>query len=177
VLRLRREVINLSAADIFSGKGQPGGQDESSEQYLLRLGFAEGGFIDTFARPFYGGIFLDRSLATSARMLQFVFKMLATGETILPAEGMQSIPEQLAAALPEGAVRCKAHVSVLLLSEGKVRGVRLASGETIEADQVVVATEGPMAAKLTGMSLPESIRSRVVFMERCIVGKRRRRRC
>jgi phytoene dehydrogenase-like protein len=30
VLRLRREIINLSAADIFSGKGQPGRQDESS---------------------------------------------------------------------------------------------------------------------------------------------------
>lgn len=154
VLRLRRDVISLSAADIFSGKGQPGGQDESSEQYLRRLGFAEDGFIDAFARPFYGGIFLDRSLATSARMFQFVFKMLATGDTILPAEGMQSLPEQLAATLPEGCVRCNTRVSELLLSEGKVRGVWLASGETIEAEQVVVATESPTAAKLTGMALP-----------------------
>lgn len=154
VLRLRKDVIGLSAADIFSGKGQPGGEDESSEQYLRRLGFAEDGFIDNFARPFYGGTFLDRSLATSARMFKFIFKMLATGDTILPAEGIQSIPEQLAVALPEGSVRCKACVSELLLSEGKVRGVRLTSGETIEADQVVVATESPTAAKLSGISLP-----------------------
>src|ERR1051326_7521632 len=155
VLRLQRDVIGLSAADIFSGKGQPGGQDETSEQYLQRLGFAADGFIDAFARPFYGGIFLDRSLATSARMFQFIFKMLATGDTIVPAEGMQAIPEQLDAALPEGSVRCQARVSKVLLSEGKVRGVRLASGETIEAYQVVVATAGPTAAELTGISLPD----------------------
>jgi phytoene dehydrogenase-like protein len=147
-------VTSLSAADIFSGKGQPGGEDESSAHYLRRSGFAEHGFIDNFARPFYGGIFLDRSLATSARMLQFTFKMLATGDIILPAEGMQSLPEQLAAGLPDGSLRCKARVSELLVSEGKVRGVRLANGETIEADQVVIATDAPTAAKLTGMSLP-----------------------
>ncbi len=154
VLRLLRDVIGLSAGAIFSGKGQPGGKDESSEQYLRRLGFAEDGFIAHFARPFYGGIFLDSSLATSARMCQFVFKMLATGDTIIPAEGMQAMPEQLAAALPEGAVRCKARVSELVMSDGKVRGVQLASGETLEADYVVVATAGPAAAKLTGLSLP-----------------------
>jgi phytoene dehydrogenase-like protein len=154
ILRLRRDVVGLSVGDIFDGKGQPGGQDESTEAYLRRLGFAEEGFIRHFARPFYGGVFLDRSLQTSARMFQFTFKMMATGNTIVPAEGMQRIPEQLAAALPAGSIRYHARVTEVLVENGKARGVRLANGETLAADMVVVATETRTAEKLTGMSLP-----------------------
>jgi len=159
LLRLRQEIIGLSTADIFSGKTQLEGRDESTEQYLHRFGFSNDGFIDNFARPFYGGIFLDRSLITSARMFQFTFKMLATGDTILPAEGMQRIPEQLAESLPEGALRHNAQVSELLIRDGKAHGVRLTNGEVIESEKVVVATESLQAAKLTGLPLPTEAKS------------------
>src|SRR5579885_1797288 len=154
VLRLRTHVMGLSTADIFAGKGQPDRGDESTEQYLRRLGFEEQGFIDHFARPFYGGIFLDRSLATSARMFQFTFKMLATGDTIIPAEGMQRIADQLASTLPKGAVRLNSRVSELLLNEGRVHGVRLTTGERLAAEQVVIATASPEALKLIGKPDP-----------------------
>jgi phytoene dehydrogenase-like protein len=154
LLRLRQEISGFSTADIFSGKTQREGEDESTEQYLHAFGFSNKGFIDNFARPFYGGIFLDRSLTTSARMFQFTFKMLATGDTILPAEGMQRIPEQLATALPKGTIRYNARVTELLISNNKTHGVRLANGEVIDSDTVVVATDSPQAAKLTGLPLP-----------------------
>ncbi|HET8840959.1 MAG TPA: FAD-dependent oxidoreductase, partial [Ktedonobacteraceae bacterium] len=80
VMLLRAQLGGLSAAEIFAGKGLPEGKDESTEAYLRRLRFSETGFIAHFARPFFGGIFLDRSLSTSARMFQFTFKMLATGD-------------------------------------------------------------------------------------------------
>jgi phytoene dehydrogenase-like protein len=159
VLRLRAQVARFSTAEIFAGKGQPGGRDESIEAYLRRLHFSEKGFITNFVRPFYGGIFLDRSLSTSARMFQFTFKMLAAGQIILPAEGMQRIPEMLAASLPAGSMRYRASVSSILIENGRVHGVRLASGETIEAEQVVVATDSPTAARLTGHALPTQARS------------------
>ena len=161
VLRLRLEATRLSTAEIFAGKGQPGGQDESTEAYLRRLHFAEQGFVANFARPFYGGIFLDRSLSNSARMFQFTFKMLATGETVIPAEGMQRVPEMLAAALPPGSIRYRARVNSLQIAEGRVTGVRLANGETIEAEQVVVATDSLSAAQLTGSALPTQARGSV----------------
>lgn len=154
VLRLVRNVAGLSAGDIFAGKGEHDGRDESTEDYLRQTGFAEQGFIQNFARPFFGGVFLNRSLTTSARMFQFTFKMLATGSTILPAEGMQRIPEQLATALPHGSVRYNTRVRKLLIDNGKAHGVTLANGETIEAEQVVVATSSPIAEMLTGLSLP-----------------------
>ncbi len=133
VLRLVRQVTGLSTAEIFGTKDVPAGEDETTEDYLRDLGFSEEGFIDHFARPFYGGIFLDRSLRTSARMFKFTFKMLATGATILPAEGMQRIPDQLVAALPPNTVRYNARVADLVIEEGKVRGVRLASGERLNS--------------------------------------------
>ena len=158
VLRLRARVTRLSTAEIFVGKGQRDGQDESTEDYLRRLGFTEGKFIANFARPFYGGIFLDRSLSTSARMFQFIFKMLATGSVMLPAEGMQRVPEMLAAALPSGSIRYRARVSSILTEGGRASGVRLFNGETIPAEQVVVATDSPSAERLTGRTLPAEAR-------------------
>ncbi len=158
VLRLRSAVTHLSTPAIFAGQGQPGGQDESTADYLRRLHFSEQGFIANFARPFYGGIFLDRALTTSARMFQFTFKMLATGQIMLPAEGMQRVPEMLAAALPAGSIRYRARVTSLQISEGRVSGVQLSTGETIAAEQVVVATDGPTAARLTGKTLPTDAR-------------------
>jgi phytoene dehydrogenase-like protein len=154
VLRLTQQISGLSTSDIFSGKGEPDGQDESIEAYLRRLGFTDEGFIDTFARPFYGGILLKRDLSPSARIFQFTYKMLASGNIIVPAEGMQKIPEQLAAHLPDGALRRNARVTTLCIDEGKVSGVVLENGERIDAEQVVVATDGPTAAQLTGLSLP-----------------------
>ncbi|MEO7020005.1 MAG: NAD(P)/FAD-dependent oxidoreductase [Ktedonobacteraceae bacterium] len=161
VLQLRGKVTRLSTAEIFAGKGQPGGQDESTEAYLRRLGFKEDSFIANFARPFYGGIFLDRTLSTSARMFQFTFKMLATGKVMLPAEGIRAIPEMLASALPPGSLRYRARVSSILTEGGKVSGVRLSNGETIATQQVVVATDSPSAERLTGRSLPTEARGSV----------------
>ncbi len=153
MLRLVAQLGRQSTAEIFAGKRQPGGRDETTEAYLQRLGFSKK-IIDNFIRPFYGGIFLDRSLSTSARMFQFTFKMLASGNIILPAEGIQSIPEHVAQALPRGAVRCNARVSELLIANQQVHGVHMANGEKIEAEQVVIATSGPVAEKFIQKSLP-----------------------
>ena len=153
VLRLVAQIARQSTPDIFAGKQQPDGRDETTEAYLRRQGFSHK-LIDNFMRPFYGGIFLDRSLSTSARMFQFTFKMLVAGNIIVPAEGIQSIPEQLAQALPAGTVRCNARVSELLVENQQIQGVRLGNGELIEAEQVVIATSSPVAEKFVKKSLP-----------------------
>jgi len=118
--------------------------ESTSEQYLADLGFSKG-MIDTFFRPFYGGIFLERGLATSSRMFEFTFKMFSEGSATLPASGMQAIPLQLAARLPEGTIRLE--TAVLGLRAG---AVELARGEAIPADHIVVATDGDQAATWLG---------------------------
>ncbi len=84
---------------------------------------------------------------------------LSIGDIILPAEGMQRIPEQLAQALPRGTVRTNARVSELLIDGEQVRGVRLMSGEQIEAEQVVIATSSPVAERFVKETLPTKPRS------------------
>ncbi|PJF45283.1 MAG: FAD-dependent oxidoreductase, partial [Candidatus Thermofonsia Clade 3 bacterium] len=88
--RLRRQLIDEVLA----------GDDETTLAYLRRSGFSEQ-TINHFFRPFYGGIFLDRSLRTSAKCFRFDFKMLSEGAAALPAHGMGAIAGQLGDALLE----------------------------------------------------------------------------
>jgi phytoene dehydrogenase-like protein len=154
VLRLNRR---LNAGPLPETPATPAARPEddvTGERYLRLWGFREDGFLAHFARPFFGGIFLERSLQTSARMLRFVWRMLTSGDTVVPARGIQRIPEQLAAGLPTGVLRYGARVVELVREETRIRGVRLEGGEEIQAEAVVVASEAPAAARLTGLPLP-----------------------
>ena len=132
------------------------GKDETTEAFLRGKGFSER-YIDNFVRPFFGGVFLDNSLQTSAKAFQFDWKMLSEGETVIPAQGMGQISEQLAEELiSHNCVRLGCRVTALVSgAEGRVKGVRLEAGETVSGDAVVVATAAPEAARLTGQRTPQ----------------------
>ena len=115
---------------------------ETAGKLLRRLGFSDE-LVNHFFRPWFGGVFLDRSLATAASQLQFVFSMMARGDTVLPETGMQALPDQLAALLPPGALRLGARVASL---EGTT--AVLETGERVEGSALVVAVEGPEAHRL-----------------------------
>ena len=106
--------------------------------------------IDRFFRPFIGGIYFDWDLDVSSRMFEFVFRMFSKGDAVLPAEGMEAIPRQLAARLPKDAIRTESRVAAV-----KEGGVTLVDGETISGRAVVVATEGPETARLLEDSTPQ----------------------
>lgn len=115
---------------------------------LRALGMSDG-IIDRFFRPFLGGVFLENKLETSSRMLEFVFRMFSTGNNVLPARGMGAIPEQLVKEVPVSNVRLKCRVDSI--DEGTVT---LPTGEWVDCKAVVVATEGPEAARLLGQPRP-----------------------
>jgi len=117
-------------------------------QALRDAGFSDA-MIERFFRPFLGGVFLERELQTSSRMFGFVFRMFAAGDACLPEEGMEAIPRQLAAGLPPGTVRLGARVAEL-----RPDSVRLESGEEVRGRAVVVAADGPSAARLLGDTAP-----------------------
>ena len=137
----------------ISAGAEDGETDASTLEYLRASGLSER-YIDSFYRPFYGGVFLSRSLYTSSRVFRFTFRMLATGRTVVPAKGMGEIPNQLASHLPTGSVRLDSPVEALLREGDRVTGVR-ERGDEHEADAVVVATDAPMAGELTGQAVPE----------------------
>ncbi len=107
-------------------------------------------FIDSFLRPWLSGIFLEQELNTSANFFRFVFRMLADGDISYPAQGIQAIPDQLAARLEPSKIRGFQPVERV---DG--RAVHLASGEFIEGSAVVIATEVEQACRLLEGRLPE----------------------
>jgi hypothetical protein len=124
--------------------------NRSAIQLLRDRGFSDA-FIDRFARPFWGGILLDRSLSASAGVLEFTLRMFISGSGVLPREGLGAVPAAIAADLPDGAIQTGARVAALHWEAGAVTGVEVADGGRIAASAVVVATDPPAAAALTGI--------------------------
>ena len=110
--------------------------------YLQERGLSSG-LIERFLRPFFGGVFLERPLDTPSWFFEFVFAMFARGHAALPRKGMGAIPEQMAAALPEGTVRTGTPVERI-----EKNAVHTKDGERIEASQVVLAVDADAARKL-----------------------------
>ncbi|HEX5700414.1 MAG TPA: NAD(P)/FAD-dependent oxidoreductase [Rubrobacter sp.] len=151
-LRTLQLVARTSTVGISAG-AEDGESDTSMLEYLETAGLS-GRYIDSFFRPFYGGIALNRGLTTSARILRFTLRMLASGRTVVPALGMGEIPRQLASRLQEGEIRLDSPVEGLLREGERVVGVR-SVGKEYEADAVVVATDAPTAGALAGEAVPE----------------------
>ena len=142
VARLRWRVSQGSLEDLFK-------RPETSTLAALKAqGFSDS-MIERFFRPFFSGVFFDRELASSSRMFEFVFRMLAEGDTALPAEGIGAISMQLAEALPAESIRTNSPVAQV--EEGKVV---LTSGEEVQARMVVLATDGTETARLLGEGKP-----------------------
>ncbi len=142
VARLRQRVLSTDLDEILA-------RPESTTHEALRAEGFSGGMIEHFFRPFLGGIFLESELETSSRMFEFVFKMFSSGPTSIPAGGMQEIPRQLAAGLPEGTIRTGVRVEEV--APGRIR---LDSGESAEGDAVVLAA-APMPGQEWLADLPE----------------------
>src|SRR5215216_2049084 len=151
-LRTLEMVARTSTVGISAG-AEDGEADTSTLEYLKTAGLS-GRYIDSLFRPFYGGITLNRELSTSARVLRFTLRMLASGRTVIPALGMGEIPRQLASHLQEGEIQLNSPVEDLLREGERVAGVR-SVGKEHEADAVVVATDAPTAGALTGEAVPE----------------------
>ncbi len=138
VARLQQRVSGLTLEQLFD---QP---ESSTMEALRRKGFTNS-MIEGFFRPFFAGVFLETELETSSRLFEFVFRIFASGDTALPAEGIGAIPQQIAAVLPKGAIMTGMRVESI-----RDGGVRLESGEELRSDAVVIATGVHEAARLLG---------------------------
>ena len=125
------------------------GDDISTRAALCEAGFSDT-IIERFYRPLVGGIQLDPDLTDSRRMFDIIFRMLADGDSAVPAAGMQAIPQQLADRLPTDSIHLGAPVTAT--SPTSI----IVDGSTIAAAAVVVATEGPAAAGLLDLAPIES---------------------
>lgn len=154
IARLRGELLSrLRAAALDNQTGA--GSELSTRDLLEQRGFSRD-VIRRFFEPFFGGVFLERELATSSQVFQFTFAMFALGSGCLPAGGMAAIPRQLAAGLPEGSVTLGCRVASL-----EPGLVRTADGSELRAASIVVATDFDAAATLLSGRLPSEASGRL----------------
>lgn len=143
IARLRYRLRSVHPVQLLRGPDAP-----------TRTALTEAGFSDTiierFFRPLVGGIQLDPELADSRRTFDIIFRMLADGDSAVPAAGMQAIPRQLADQLPTGTIHLDSPVTATTATSVTV------GGEQVAAAAVVVATEGPVAAALLDLAPVES---------------------
>ncbi|MCA1759383.1 MAG: FAD-dependent oxidoreductase, partial [Bacteroidales bacterium] len=128
LLKLKWALSRLSVEDIFNGK-----KTISSLEYLRELGFSER-IIKDFWIPFYQGVFLENTLETDSRMLQFTFKMFAEAGAALPKDGMDAIPKQLVDYI--GADKIRYNAKVLNYDS---KSVTTSDGKQESFDKVVLA--------------------------------------
>ena len=102
--RLRHDAVTAFRRGSLDPDGPAAPTERTTAEELAARGFSPA-FIRRFFVPFFGGVFLERSLETAAPVFLFDFAMFALGRACLPAGGMAAIPAQLAAGLPDDSVR------------------------------------------------------------------------
>ncbi len=140
VLHLNFATNNAAEPDEINGEKS----NESTMDFLKNFGYSDA-IIRQFFQPFFGGVFLERELNTNADFFKFLYSQFSKGEVVVPENGMQAIPEQIAAHLSPDQIRLNTSVEKI---DGKT--IFLANGETIEAEKIVIATDANAAAKLLG---------------------------
>ena len=136
MIKLASKLQRARVTDFFKST------DKTTIDFLRDEGFSHQ-IIERFFRPFFSGISLDPEIEVSSRVFQYIFRIFAEGDVALPARGMGAIPAQLAESLPDGSIRTEARVGYI-----QQRQVGLTSGETVQGQAVVLATEGPETARL-----------------------------
>ena len=126
---LKNKLVKIEVQDIFN---QP--QNDTVSQ-LKKYGFSQK-MIDRFYKPFFSGIFLENNLKTSSNMFDFVMKMFSQGDAAIPELGMEEIPKQLVAMIPENTI----HYNVKVTSIENNR-IICENGKIFQSDKIIIATE------------------------------------
>jgi glycine/D-amino acid oxidase-like deaminating enzyme len=98
--------------------------------------------------PFLAGVLAEDTQATSRVFADLLLRTFAKGSPGLPAQGMQALPEQLAARLPTGTVRLGQ------TARSVTSGAVAVDGGSWRARAVVVAADPRTAARMLGISPP-----------------------
>ena len=98
IIALRKKLLSQNPSDFFQSPASANTTIISTQDYLLSLGFSET-IIESFFRPFFTGIFLEEALQTPYSLFDFIFWALAKGDALLMPNGVQTLPNRIAAKL------------------------------------------------------------------------------
>jgi protoporphyrinogen oxidase len=145
--RMKRDLATSDPRKIL------GRTDLPALESLRQRGFSDS-MIESFFRPFFGGVFIDPDLVTSSRLMEIYFRCFSGGSAALPRGGIGALAAQLADRLPKGTINLNSPVRRV-----DSDGLDLEDGRRIDAEAVVVATEESSAATLCGLEVSAADRS------------------
>ncbi|MEU4564747.1 NAD(P)/FAD-dependent oxidoreductase [Actinoplanes sp. NPDC023936] len=121
---------------------------ETTTQEMLRKAGISHRMIEEVLRPFFSGVFADRSLETSSHVAAMTLRSFARGRLGVPAAGMAALPAAIAGPLPFPQLLIGART----LSIGP--GIVVTDGGEIHCRAMIVATDPLSAAELLGGRVP-----------------------
>lgn len=135
-------------------------EDRTTIDFLRAAGISPTA-IERFFRPFFGGIFLDGELGTSAALFRYYLKKFSLGRAFLPLEGMVGLPLLLAARLTGHRLRLGEEVSSIQVRSHRAESLKLADSNEIPVEAVVIASDAGSAGKLLGVNARQPLFRRV----------------
>lgn len=145
LMQLVKKAVGISDENLLSQCHSAA--DTSTADFLRRAGISPECF-DRFFRPFFGGVFLDDALQTSAGLFLYYLKKFALGRAFIPATGIGAVGPLLAAPIPEAKIRRETGVHELHGSRGRMTYLLTFSGERIDFEHLILATHEPECARL-----------------------------
>lgn len=136
------DLVRLFALVGIGRQAKVNATGRSTAEMLIHKGFSKR-FRESFLSPFLKGVLLDPALGLDFGVAAFYLQMFSRGDALLPAGGVQALPELLADLIGRSHIRLGTSVDSLSKNE-----VVLESGETFVADHVVCATDPLCAAEL-----------------------------
>lgn len=115
---------------------------ETTTQEMLRKAGLSHRIIEEVLRPFFSGVFADRSLDTSSHVTMMVLRSFTRGRIGVPAAGMAALPAAIAGPLPFPQLLIGART----LSIGP--GMVVTEGGELHCRAVIVATDPVSASEL-----------------------------
>jgi phytoene dehydrogenase-like protein len=152
----------LTTTDSTLLAGCASSSDMTTASFLKRAGFSNH-FMNRFARPFFGGVFLDNDLETSAGLFRLYLKRFLTGTAWLPSGGISALPRAIASKIPVECLRYNTRVASLEISNGTATGVHLGNETFLPASKVILAVDEPSACALLSRPAPPTGRSVAVI--------------
>ncbi len=153
---LGSQILITSDRELLSRCTRP--NDVTTRDFLKNFGFSTE-FISLFAEPFFGGVFLDANLTTSAGLFLYYLKKFTLGRAWLPAGGIAELPRNISSKLPLGSIRLQSNVKAIDFKNKQATGVELENGEHVAADAVVLALDEPSLCRLLQLPSPPPARS------------------
>lgn len=138
LLGLRAELQTQSFEKIL--KTQESERQQSIE-FLKEYGFSPN-LINDFMKPFFGGVFADESLCTSAANLKFCFKAFSEKKVFIPAKGVAQLIDRISNSLPPQSLKKNTKVvSYNKHSNSSQFQIKLSSGEELNFDTIIFALD------------------------------------